>query len=187
MKNRDELGRKVREAWVRWALTQPDPKSSWLVDYDDLSECDKEADRQIGEAIAQFSWPTEPTPSPRIVELEARNAELEGLVERLKLEAQIHAGEAKAANSTLYEIYQLCSGATGEKGNWNGAAPVRAALSTAEARGRQIGREEAAKVADEYAANSGIESSWLRGARHAGKDLAAAIRASALSTNEAGE
>lgn len=47
------------------------------------------------------------------------------LAERLKLEAQGHAGEAKTANSTIYEIYQVLSGATGEKGNWNGAQPAR--------------------------------------------------------------
>ena len=50
--DRDAGGRVVREAWVRWALTQPDPKPSWLVPYDDLSEPDKEADRQIFEACA---------------------------------------------------------------------------------------------------------------------------------------
>lgn len=49
--NRDDLGRLVREAWVKWALTQDSPKPSWLVPYDELAECDKEADRQIGEAI----------------------------------------------------------------------------------------------------------------------------------------
>lgn len=47
---RDDGGRVVREAWVRWALTQPNPKPSWLVPYDELSEADKEADRQIFEA-----------------------------------------------------------------------------------------------------------------------------------------
>lgn len=50
--DRDALGRLVREAWVKWALTQTNPKPSWLVPYDELSEPDKEADRQIGEAIA---------------------------------------------------------------------------------------------------------------------------------------
>jgi hypothetical protein len=50
--NRDDLGRIVRKAWVRWARMQPDPKPSWLVPYDELSEADKEADRQIGEAVA---------------------------------------------------------------------------------------------------------------------------------------
>ncbi len=53
--DRDQLGRFVREAWVRWAKTQPSPKSSWLVPYDDLSEPDKEADRQIGETIARWT------------------------------------------------------------------------------------------------------------------------------------
>lgn len=53
--DRDQLGRFVREAWVRWARTQPDPKPSWLVPYDQLSETDKEADRQIGEAVARWT------------------------------------------------------------------------------------------------------------------------------------
>lgn len=53
--SRDFLGRAVREAWVRWAITQPNPKPSWLVPYDELSEPDKEADRQIGEAIAMLA------------------------------------------------------------------------------------------------------------------------------------
>jgi|GEM_PF-6563020 len=53
--SRDELGRMVREAWVRWAATQPAPKPSWLVPYEELSEPDKEADRQIGEAISRWT------------------------------------------------------------------------------------------------------------------------------------
>lgn len=53
--DREQLGRFVREAWVRWAKTQPNPKPSWLVDYDELSEPDKEADRQIGEAVARWT------------------------------------------------------------------------------------------------------------------------------------
>lgn len=51
--SRKYLGRMVREAWVMWALTQPNPKASWLAPYDDLSEPDKEADRQIGETVWQ--------------------------------------------------------------------------------------------------------------------------------------
>lgn len=47
----DDLGRIVREAWVRWAKTQPAPKPHWLVPYDELGEPDKEADRQIGMAV----------------------------------------------------------------------------------------------------------------------------------------
>lgn len=53
--DRDTLGRFVREAWVRWAETQPSPKPSWLLPYDDLAEIDKEADRQIGEDIARWT------------------------------------------------------------------------------------------------------------------------------------
>lgn len=49
--DREHLAREVRVAWVRWAEQQPDPKPSWLVPYDGLSEPDKEADRQIGEHI----------------------------------------------------------------------------------------------------------------------------------------
>jgi hypothetical protein len=55
------------------------------------------------------------------------------LVERLKQEAQIHAQEARTANATIAEIYQLCTGATGEPGNWNGAEPVRALIAAHEA------------------------------------------------------
>jgi hypothetical protein len=53
--SRDELGRMVRETWVKWAQTQPNPKPSWLVPYEQLTESDKEADRQIGEAIARWT------------------------------------------------------------------------------------------------------------------------------------
>ena len=53
--DRDRLGRIVREAWVKWAQTQPNPKPSWLVPYDELSEPDKEADRQIGETVARWT------------------------------------------------------------------------------------------------------------------------------------
>ena len=52
--DRDRLGRVVREAWIVWAKNQPDPKPSWLVPYDLLPEPDKEADRRIGEAFAEF-------------------------------------------------------------------------------------------------------------------------------------
>ena len=47
-KERDRLGRLVRELWVGWAEQQPTPKPSWLLPYDELDESDKEADRIIG-------------------------------------------------------------------------------------------------------------------------------------------
>lgn len=51
--------------------------------------------------------------------------EREALIERLKQEARIHAQEARTANATIAEIYQIVTGKTGEPGNWNGAEPVR--------------------------------------------------------------
>lgn len=53
--DRDQLGRLVREAWVRWAKTQPNPKPDWLLPYDELSEPDKEADRHIGETLSRWT------------------------------------------------------------------------------------------------------------------------------------
>lgn len=47
-KERDRLGRIVRDLWISWAEKQPKTKPSWLVPYDQLSEADKEADRVIG-------------------------------------------------------------------------------------------------------------------------------------------
>jgi len=47
-KERERLGRLVRELWVSWAEKQPSPKPSWLVPFENLSEQDKEADRVIG-------------------------------------------------------------------------------------------------------------------------------------------
>lgn len=52
-------------------------------------------------------------------------AEKGQIIEQLKQEAQIHAQEARTANRTIAEIYQVVSGATGEPGNWHGAEPVK--------------------------------------------------------------
>ena len=57
----------------------------------------------------------------------------ERLVETLKQQAQIHAMEARTANAIIAEIYQLCTGASGEPGNWNGADPVRKLVAELEA------------------------------------------------------
>ncbi|MCL6653536.1 hypothetical protein A6R70_14690 [Agrobacterium rubi] len=61
--------------------------------------------------------------------LQRENEGLRNLADRLKLEAQGHAMEARGANSTIAEIYQIISGARGEPGNWNGAEPVRRYVS----------------------------------------------------------
>jgi hypothetical protein len=49
--NREEGGELVRLAWIRWAKTQQQPKASWLVSWANLTEQDKEANRQIWDAI----------------------------------------------------------------------------------------------------------------------------------------
>lgn len=60
--------------------------------------------------------------------------ELQALNERLKQEAIKHAHEARAQRSTVHEINQIVSGATGEKADWNGAEPVRKAFTDLQAR-----------------------------------------------------
>jgi hypothetical protein len=51
---RDAGGRIVRNAWIAWAKTTTNPKPSWLVPYDQLDEWNKEADRQIYEAVYEY-------------------------------------------------------------------------------------------------------------------------------------
>lgn len=52
--DQEKLGKIVRDTWIEWAKEQPNPKSSWLVEWDGLSEPDKEVDRRIGEAIMLY-------------------------------------------------------------------------------------------------------------------------------------
>jgi hypothetical protein len=49
--NSETLGQLVRKTWIAWAKEQPNPKPSWLVEWDALPESDKEVDRRIGQAI----------------------------------------------------------------------------------------------------------------------------------------
>jgi hypothetical protein len=66
-----------------------------------------------------------------IVSLSRELADARAKYEACKLQAQCHAMEARTANATIAEIYQVCTGATGEPGNWHGAEPVRAELARA--------------------------------------------------------
>lgn len=50
---RERLGQLVRDTWIKWAKEQPNPKPSWLVPWEELSEPDREVDRRIGEAISE--------------------------------------------------------------------------------------------------------------------------------------
>ncbi len=53
---REELGRIVREVWVKWAKEQSNPKESWLKPWEELTEPDKEVDRRIGEKLWQTGY-----------------------------------------------------------------------------------------------------------------------------------
>jgi hypothetical protein len=53
---KDWLGMVVREAWVRWAQGQPNPKASWLAPWEDLPAEIQEAERRIGCAVAEAVW-----------------------------------------------------------------------------------------------------------------------------------
>lgn len=55
------------------------------------------------------------------------------LYETCKQQAQIWKQEARTANSTIAEIYQLVTGRRGEPGNWNGAAPIRKLIAERDA------------------------------------------------------
>lgn len=55
------------------------------------------------------------------------------LYETCKQQAQIWKQEARTANGTIAEIYQLVTGRKGEPGNWNGAVPVRAVIEQRDA------------------------------------------------------
>lgn len=70
--------------------------------------------------------------SDRAQLLRACATEIESLRTQLAAvtqQAQIWKQEAMTHKASLHECYQACTGATGEPGNWNGAAPVRALVA----------------------------------------------------------
>jgi hypothetical protein len=52
----EALAEFIRVAWVCWARTQPNPKTSWLVSWATLDEQSRDADRAIARAIIE-RWP----------------------------------------------------------------------------------------------------------------------------------
>ncbi len=62
---------------------------------------------------------------PTLESLQSENEELRDLTAHLRLQAQTHAMEARGANATINEIYQIISGGKGEPANYHGAEPVR--------------------------------------------------------------
>lgn len=51
----------------------------------------------------------------------------------LLLQAECQAQEMRAQRSIVRDVYQLCTGSTGEPGDWNGAEPVRALIEERDA------------------------------------------------------
>lgn len=47
--HREWLGREVRNQWEQWAREQSNPKVSWTVPWDKLTEPEREVDRRIGD------------------------------------------------------------------------------------------------------------------------------------------
>lgn len=52
----------------------------------------------------------------------------QALYHACKQQARIWKQEARCANDTIGQIYQLVTGRKGEPGNWNGAEPVKALI-----------------------------------------------------------
>jgi 3-hydroxyacyl-CoA dehydrogenase len=73
--DREALGIRVRQVWIEWAKTQPDPKPSWLLPWEEMLEADKEVDRMIGETIAGEAW-------------DEADEEIEAVQERLEAQRQ---------------------------------------------------------------------------------------------------
>lgn len=80
------------------------------------------------EPVAWMAWPEHPFASATTSE--------DALTK-----AQTHAIEARGANATINEIYQIISGGKGEPGNWNGAEPVRRYAEAAEAEVKRLQAE----------------------------------------------
>jgi hypothetical protein len=103
-------------------------------------------------------------------------AEQQELIDRLRLEAQIHAQEARTQRATVHEIYQLVTGGTGEPGDWNGAEPVRQALESI----RLEERERCAVICDEVERQQEIDN----GAANTGGAQVCADAIRSISTTE---
>lgn len=100
--------------------------SQWEMNAAHIARCSPDNIRLICEAIE--------AQAAELERVKAERDELQNLADRLKMEARIHSGEARAANASLNDAYQAASGAKGERGNWNGANPIKEALAAAEAR-----------------------------------------------------
>jgi hypothetical protein len=56
LEHSERLGREVREEWVSYAHTQPNPKPHHLLPWEELDEASKEVDRRIGDRLFALGW-----------------------------------------------------------------------------------------------------------------------------------
>jgi hypothetical protein len=96
----EAMGRLVRKVWIEWAREQPNPKPSWLVEWEGLSEPDKEVDCRIGEAVA--------------------NAERTAIIEWLRTRARLSLTEARYGVETI--------GTVGSRDTWEATGEKAAAV-----------------------------------------------------------
>ena len=56
MMNREKLGKLVRQIWINYCRDTGDTKPNHLATWDEISESDREVDRQIGEQLYQTGY-----------------------------------------------------------------------------------------------------------------------------------
>ena len=69
--SREDLGRRIREVWVRWAREQAEPKPSWLLSWEDLDDGQREVDMRMGEALFALGMTWSPAPPAPSAEVDA--------------------------------------------------------------------------------------------------------------------
>lgn len=92
---------------------------------------------KIEQRINDQEWPHNFL-APECRALLAHCKALETRCEHLLQQAKIHAQEARTANASLSECYQVATGSTGEPGNWNGAEPIRSLKAELDAANHQL-------------------------------------------------
>ncbi|SDF71912.1 Protein of unknown function [Onishia taeanensis] len=97
------------------------------------------------EGRLRYVWCDDPAPAYGMDQDEAveyvRRDKYDALAEKLeavRLEAKTHAQEARTQRSTVHEIYQLVTGASGEPGDWHGVKPIRELVAERFARGNHL-------------------------------------------------
>lgn len=129
----------------RYSTNVLEPYASRSDKHPDLDACQEVLDHIVANSPIKILslCDTIEAQAKRIAELEKVNA-------RLLLEAQAWAGEAKTQRANVHDALQIASGATGEKGDWNGAQPIKNAIDDA--------REKAIREAAAVVANNDIVS-----------------------------